>query len=69
VATLQELRLEAHLSVNALSKLAQVDRQTIERAEAGTPVQDVKAYQIVEALSQHLGRKIALREVEGLNIL
>ncbi len=69
MATLQDLRLEAHLSVNALSKLAKVDRQTIERAESGTPVQDVKAYQIVEALSQKLGRKIELREVEGLNIL
>ena len=69
MATLQELRLEAHLSVNALSKLAKVDRQTIERAESGTPVQDVKAYQIVEALSNILGKSIKLEEVEGLNIL
>lgn len=69
MATLQDLRLEAHLSITALSKLAKVDRQTLERAESGTPVQDVKAYQIVEALSQKLGRKIELREVEGLHIL
>ena len=69
MATLKELRLEARLSVNRLSQLAQVDRMTVDRAENGNPVQDVKAYAIVQALSQELGRKIELREVEGLNIL
>ncbi len=67
--TLTELRLQAHLSVAELSRRANVDRKTVERAEAGQPVQDVKAYAIVEALSNILGRPIRLDEVEGLNIL
>ncbi len=69
MATLQELRLEARLSINALAQQAQVDRQTVTRAEAGTPVQDVKAYAIVRVLSQKLGKEIKLADVEGLNIL
>jgi predicted transcriptional regulator len=69
MATLKELRLEARLSVNRLAHIAQVDRQTVDRAENGQAVQDVKAYGIVQALAQQLGRKITLQEVEGLNIL
>lgn len=69
MATLQELRLEARLSVRALAELAKVDRQTINRAENGQPVQDVKAYAIVRALAQQLERKITLQDVEGVNIL
>ena len=69
MATLKELRLEAQLSVNRLAQLAKVDRQTIDRAENGQAVQDVKAYAIVQTLAQQLGRKITLQDVEGLNIL
>ena len=69
MATLKELRLEAQLSVNRLAQLANVDRQTIDRAESGNAVQDVKAYKIVQTLAQQLGRKIDLKDVEGLNIL
>jgi predicted transcriptional regulator len=69
MATLKELRLEAQLSVNRLAQLANIDRQTIDRAESGQAVQDVKAYKIVQTLAQQLGRKIDLRDVEDLNIL
>lgn len=69
MATLYELRLEARLSVNALAKHAKVDRMTIERAESGNPVQDVKAYAIVQAIASQLQREIKLEDVEGLNIL
>lgn len=67
--TLKQLRLQAHLSIAELSRLANVDRKTVERAEDGTPVQDVKAYSIVEALAKQLGRSISLDDVSGLNIL
>ena len=67
--TLKDLRLQAHLSVAELSRRANVDRKTVERAEGGQPVQDVKAYAIVEALGNILGKSIKLEEVEGLNIL
>jgi len=69
MATLRDLRLEARLSQNALAKLAQVDRMTVDRAESGLPVQDVKAYAIVQALATQLGREIKLDDIEGLNIL
>ncbi len=67
--TLRNLRLEAGLSQNALAKLARVDRLTVDRAENGQPVQDTKAYAIVQALSQALGRQLNMDDVEGLNIL
>lgn len=67
--TLKDLRLQAHLSIAELSRRANVDRKTVERAEEGQPVQDAKAYAIVEALSNLLGRPISLGDVEGLNIL
>jgi predicted transcriptional regulator len=69
MSTIRELRLRAHFSINQLARNAGVDRQTVERAEEGKPVQDVKAYQIVEALSQKLGEQIKLEDIDGLNIL
>ncbi len=69
MSTLNELRLEARLSIAQLSRLANVDRKTVERAEGGQPVQDTKAYAIVSALAEKLGRKITLNDVQGLNIL
>src|SRR5207302_8086291 len=53
--TLRDLRLQARLSINALAHLARIDRKTVERAEEGQPVQDAKAYAIVETLGQELG--------------
>ena len=66
--TLKELRLEARLSVNALAKLAQVDRATIDRAEAGSPIYDYTGAAIVQTLAKQLGRTIRLQDVDGLNI-
>lgn len=69
MATIKELRLQARLSVAQLSRVANVDRKTVERAEEGQPIQDVKAYAIVSALGERLGRSLSLNDVEGLNIL
>lgn len=69
MATLKELRLEAGLSIAQLSRLADVDRKTVERAEHGEPVQDTKAYAIVRALNNRLGTAYRLSELSGLNIL
>lgn len=66
--TLRDLRLEARLSIAKLSRLADVDRKTIERAEDGEPVRDVSAYAIVSTLAKRLGRSISLNDVDGLNI-
>lgn len=69
MSTIKELRLQARLSIARLAQLADVDRKTVERAEDGLPVQDVKAYAIVDALSKELGRSIPLDSVEGLQIM
>lgn len=66
---LKELRLQARLSVAELSRLANIDRKTVERAESGKPIQDVKAYALVATLSQHLNRDIQLEDVTDLSIL
>lgn len=66
--TLKELRLQARLPVSKLAKLADVDRQTIVRAESGTAIQDVKAYAIIEALKQQLNQPLKMEDVTGLKI-
>lgn len=67
--TLKQLRLEARLSIAELSRLANIDRKTVERAEDGKPVQDVKAYAIVSTLAQQLGRSLSVEDIKGLNIM
>jgi predicted transcriptional regulator len=69
MSTLKQLRLQAHLSINGLAKLADVDRLTVEKAEDGTPVRDYIAYAIVEALNDKLGKQLSIEDVDGLNIL
>ena len=65
--TLEDLRLEAHLSVAALSRKAGVDMKTVKRAIDGEPVQKVKAVAIVDALSKELDRALKLEEIEGIH--
>jgi len=65
--TLEDLRLEAHLSVAALSRKAGVDMKTVKRAIDGEPVQKVKAVAIVDALSKELERPLKLEDIEGIH--
>lgn len=69
MSTLKELRLQSRLSVSKLARMADVDRQTVERAENGTAIQDVKAYAIVTALSQHLGRSLRIEDIDDLHVI
>ena len=69
MATLHELRIEAGLSIHRLAQLADVDRNTVTRAEEGRPIQEVKAYAIVQAIARQLGRSIKLSEVDDLQVL
>lgn len=66
MATLENLRLEAHLSVAALSRKAGVDMKTVKRAIDGEAVQKVKAVAIIDALSKELERPLKLDDVEGI---
>lgn len=66
--TMKELRLQARLSIAELSRLANVDRKTVEKAERGQPVQDIKAYAIVETLAQQLNRDLTIEDVTDLQV-
>jgi hypothetical protein len=65
--TLEDLRLEAHLSVAALSRKAGIDMKTVKRAIDGVPVQKVKAKAILDALSEELNKPLRLEDVDGIN--
>ncbi|MBE3561950.1 MAG: hypothetical protein IMW89_22415 [Ktedonobacteraceae bacterium] len=67
MATLEELRLEARLSIAALSRKAGVDIKTVRRALDGENIQKLKAVAILDALSQELHRPVRLEDVEGLH--
>ena len=64
--TLEDLRLEARLSVAALARNAGVDMKTVKRAIDGEPVQKVKVLDILDALSKELGRSLKLDDIEGI---
>ncbi len=66
--TLEDLRLEARLSMSALSRKAGIDMKTVKRAVDGHPVQKLKAAAIVDALSEVLHRPLKLEEIDGINI-
>ncbi|MBV9690648.1 MAG: hypothetical protein JO202_13175 [Ktedonobacteraceae bacterium] len=68
MSTLEDLRLEARLSVSALSRKAGVDMKTTKRAINGSPVQKVKVMAIIQALAEELGRPLKLENVDGINI-
>lgn len=65
--TLEDLRLEARLSMAELSRRARVDMKTIRRALDGERVQKLKAYAIVDAIAEALHRPLKLEEIENLH--
>jgi len=67
MTTLEDLRLEARLSVAALSRKAGVDIKTVRRALDGETIQKLKAVAILDALSQELHRPLRLECVKGLH--
>jgi hypothetical protein len=69
MATLEDLRLEARLSMGALSRKAGVDIKTVRRALDGDNIQKLKAVAIVEAVAKELNRQIKLEDVDGLHYL
>jgi transcriptional regulator with XRE-family HTH domain len=51
IPRLHEYRMKSKLSQAALARLADIDRETVSRAENGFNVQDVKCAQILDALN------------------
>lgn len=67
--TLVELRLRTGLSASGLARKANIDRNTLNKAERGLPITQVKAYAVVSALSQILNEEIRMTDVDNLNII
>ncbi len=51
-----------------LARQANLDYQTVTKAENGEVISAKSARAIVNALSHALGRTVTLREIEGLNV-
>lgn len=66
--TLEGLRIEARMSVSALSREAKVDMKTVKRAVDGKPVQKLKVMAIIDALSRELERPLKLEDIDGINV-
>ena len=60
---LKDLRIQAGLSQNALSRLADLDRGTISNAENGKEVQEVTISKMLKPISARLGRDIEIASV------
>ena len=69
MATLEDLRFEARLSISELSREAKVDMKTIRRALKGENVHRLKAAAIVDAIAKKLDRPLKLEDVEGLHYI
>jgi transcriptional regulator with XRE-family HTH domain len=68
LATLEQMRFSAGLSLSQIARRANVATSTVSRAEKGEPVQKLKAVQIARALSQLLGQNVTIDDIEGLNV-
>lgn len=66
--SLENMRLDAGLTISGLSREAKVDRRTIERAEAGELITEVKARAIARAISNAVGRTVTVQEL-GINVM
>ena len=66
--TLKEYRVEANLSLSQLARRANIATATVSRAEDGLPVQELKAIAIARALSEVLGKKLTVHDIEDLKI-
>jgi transcriptional regulator with XRE-family HTH domain len=61
--TLRNYRLKAHLSLSQLAEKAGINERTVSNAEKGDRIQDVKAQQIAEALSQALNIELTIEDL------
>lgn len=63
MSKLKDLRIQAGLSQNALSRLANLDRGTISNAENGKDVQEVTISKMLKPISERLGRDLSIASV------
>ncbi len=68
MSKLKELRERAGFTVNKLAGEADVSASTINRMERGDAVNRLTAYKVLNVLSDKLGKRFEIDEVEGLQI-
>jgi transcriptional regulator with XRE-family HTH domain len=66
--TLTEYRERLTWSIPELARKANIDDQTLRKAEQGSRISARVARQIAEALSEGYGRIIAVQDIEGLDV-
>jgi DNA-binding XRE family transcriptional regulator len=60
------MRIKARISRTQLAREAKLDIKTVNRAEDGLPVQDIKLATIVDLLNSKLSTSYTLDEIEGI---
>jgi transcriptional regulator with XRE-family HTH domain len=68
MSTLKALREQAGLTAFDLAAQADVSLSTINRMERGDAVTRLIAYKVLNTLSNRLGKKVEIDEVEGLRV-
>jgi predicted transcriptional regulator len=68
MSVLEDLRIEAGLSMRELASLAKISRVSLEKAEQGEPIRGDVAGKICRVLSERLERRITYKEAQ-INLL
>jgi transcriptional regulator with XRE-family HTH domain len=68
MVTIVEYRQGLGWSQVELARRSRLSANTVRKAESGEPVSAGTATAIAEALSDGYGRKIVVRDIEGLNV-
>jgi len=69
MATVINLRQGLGWSQTELARKARLSTNTVRKAESGGPVSGATAQAIAEALSEAYGRRILVKDIEGLNVV
>jgi transcriptional regulator with XRE-family HTH domain len=68
MTTLAEYREMLSMSRSEFAREARLDYQTVSRAEEGEQINGRSARAIAQALSRLLGRTVAVRDIDGMNV-
>jgi predicted transcriptional regulator len=68
MSTLEDLRIEAGLTMTQLAREAKISRVSLEKAEQGEPIRGDVAGKICSILSDRLNRRITYKDA-GISIL
>ncbi|MBA2288560.1 MAG: helix-turn-helix transcriptional regulator [Ktedonobacteraceae bacterium] len=68
MATVVELRRDLGWSQNELARRSRLNANTVRKAENGEPISGQTANAIVEAFSEAFGKRMLVRDIDGLNV-